>query len=265
MAEHRTLSAFCELIDVMVDWLETAKINHEGEQEALSAMRGFIALRNASTAQRLDAACGTVFPPESVSGPRQYLRVAILALAGVACLTTPTGEELAEVEQVLLAAAGEVGRAASISDPVKAARLTLERARRDGRKTTRYPEPGFARQLAMGCLLAQYREMSRLSQAAFCELAHSHGIRLQKSNLARLESGCAWKDAPVDQLAKLLGQHPEEFHQRAGRAHDFAARLTRPMGVVSDERWFAELVAVHGDAAARACVRFAAAAALVQR
>ena len=262
MAEDRTLPAFCELLDVMVDWLEAAKIDHEGEEEALAAVRAFVALRNGATARRLDGACAAVHPPEAVTGARRDLRRAILALAGAACLPSPTREQLAGVERALIAGATEVGRAAAVLDPAREARVVLERARREGRKTSRYPEPGFARQLALGCLLAQYREMGRLSQGALCDLAARSGVKVPKASLARLEAGVPWKGAPLDELVTLLGQHPQEFRERAVKAHDFAARLTRPIGVRSDERWFAELVAVHGDTAARACVRFAAAAAL---
>lgn len=262
MAEDRTLPALCELLDVMVDWLEAARIDHEGEQEALGAVRAFVALRNGATARRLDGACAAIHPPDAVSGARLELRRAILSVAGAACLATPTREQLAGVERSLIASAAEIGRTADVADPAREARVVLERARREGRKSNRYPEPGFARQLALGCLLAQYREMGRLSQAALCDLAARSGVKVPKGNLARLEAGVPWKDAPVDELVRLLGQHPLEFRERAVRAHDFAARLTRPIGVRSEDRWFAELVAVHGDSAARACVRFAAAAAL---
>ena len=261
-AVDRSLAALCETLDVAVEWLTDAGIDHAGEEEALASVRAFIACCTPETARRVDDACAAIYPAEAVTGARRALRTSILAVAGAACLAAPTPEQLAQVERTLLRSVAEVGSAAGKTDPAREARVVLERARKAGRKASRYPEPGFARQLAIGCLLAQYREIGRLSQTALCDLAAKRGLRVPKAALARLEAGVPWKDAPLDEIVRLLGQNPLEFQERARRAHEFAEKLTRPIGVRSEERWFAELVAVHGDTAARACVRFAAAAAL---
>lgn len=271
VAVDRTLASLCEVLDLYVEWLDHASVDLSAEAEALAALRAFIASRTPATAARVDAACGPIYPAESVPAPRRELRRALFAVAGAACARQPLApEQVQHVERVLLALAPALGAAGSVREPGREARVALERGRREGRRDTRYPEPGFARQLAVGALLAQYRDLGRVSQAALCDLAAQRGLKVSKANLARLEAGVAWKAAPVDDLAQILGVEPGEFYARADRAHEMAAKLSRPLlGAGMDDevesRWFAALVATYGDAAARACVRFAAAGAVKAR
>ena len=269
MAADRTLASLCEVLDLYVEWLDHAHVDLSAEADAIAALRAFIASRTTATAARVDATCGAIFPAAVAPAPRRELREALFAVAGAACAPQPLApEQVQHVERVLLALAPALGAAGGVREPGREARVALERGRREGRRDTRYPEPGFARQLAAGALLAQYRDLGRVSQAALCDLAAQRGLKVSKQNLARLEAGVPWKAAPVDDLARLLGVDPAEFHARAARAHEMAAKLSQPLlgaGPDEDPRWFAALVATYGDAAARACVRFAAAGAVKAR
>lgn len=264
MAADRTLASLCEVLDLYVEWLDHVDLGIEAD--AITALRAFIASRTSDTAARVDATCGAIFPATAAPTPRRELREALFAVAGAACAPQPLApEQVQHVERVLLALAPALGAAGGVREPGREARVALERGRREGRRDTRYPEPGFARQLAAGALLAQYRDLGRVSQAALCDLAGQRGLKVSKQNLARLEAGVPWKAAPVDALARVLGVEPAEFHARAARAHEMAAKLSQPLLGAEDPRWFASLVATYGDAAARACVRFAAAGAVKAR
>lgn len=250
----------------MVEWFDQGQEAHHTEDGALQALRAFYAFRSQSTAHGLDRACAAIYPAHAgQSEAHRALRRAILAVAGAACLPTLTPEQRQELDRRLLSEAAMVGAGVGVPDADRRARVALEKARKGGRGVTRYPEPGFARLLARGSLLAQHRDLARMTPDALCAAAVARGQRVTRAQLARLEAGQPWREAPVELLVTLLGQEPSHFERRATVTHDTARDLAhKVLGVAATPRWFAELVAVHGDHAARACLRFAAAVAAVR-
>lgn len=253
----RTLSAFCEVLDTMVGWLDAAEVEHNGELAALSALRLSIAVPSDSTVSATNTACSAIYPAEAVVGPRRDLRGAILLLA-LAALTPPTKEQLDICQRMMLAYAANVGIAVGVKDAARLARLALDRGQAEGRQASRFPEPGFARSLALGCVIAHLREQGKLSAVDLCRLAGERGCRMTVRNLGRLEGGNAWKDAPVDELAACFGQSPAELRARATAAHDLALKIMGTFGIAPSERWFAEVVALYGEKAARSAISLAA-------
>ena len=132
-------------------------------------------------------------------------------------------------------------------------------------KPGKFPDATFARQLALGQVFARYREMSKFSQQDLCLRvnAQSDGrITITPGQLAKLEAGIAWRDAPLDAIAQALGQTRDAIAARGEAAHTFAANLAVFMGIESRDDWFREMVSIDGENVARAVVMSAASVAL---
>lgn len=257
------LTAFCEVLDTMVEWCEQTPEGSslvEASRDALSAVRTAVTLRTDDTVKRVNESCGRI-ADASATGMRREFLCALFLVARGAVEPSRTASDVGAAERVLLTHAANLGTLLSVSDAARQARLALDRGRTSGRKPERYPEPGFARQLALGALVAQYRERGRLSPEALCALASSRGIKLTRVALSRIENGTASKDAPIDAIAACLGHDPKLFRLRAERSHDLARELAKRVSGEDSERWFGDFVAVHGDRGARSTLTLAACAA----
>ena len=111
-------------------------------------------------------------------------------------------------------------------------------------------------------VVAHCRRVGKVSPQTLCQIVTATGTNLTPPRLARLEAGHAWKDAPWEKIATALGRSPGEIQARARAAHNFAQEFARRLGVTDTERWFAEMVAVDGEEAARSCLLVGVAAAL---
>lgn len=264
---EREIAGFCEVIDLMVSWIQDAEILHTDEAAALQATRTFVAFASRDTAEAQERACAQIYPADLGLTPELVeLRRAILIVAGAAVYRANAAAVSDEIfggwERLLLTHATHVGTLLHVNDPARLARVALHKAKNAGHKPSRFPEPEFARQLAVGVVLAQYRRLRKLSQKALCDLVVARGTRLTVARLARLEAGQTWKDAPWMRIAECVGVTHHELQRRGAAAHAFAQEIARRLPVTNLERWFAETVAVDGEDAARACLLVGAVAAV---
>lgn len=258
----RDLSAFCEVIDTLVEWFEQRGESIEGVRDALDAVRIAVSVPTPSTRAAVQLACERVGDP-AATGARRELLCALMLVAQGAVQITLQPADVTAAERLLLTHATNAGRALGVSDAAKVARLAMERGRAEGRRADRFPEPGFVPQLALGSLLAQYRDLGRMSQDDLVKRAIARGVKVTRAQLARIEGGTAARDAPLDALFECMGQNAIEARLRAERAHDLARDLLLKVtgATESSERWFAEAVALSGERSARAAVTLAAGAA----
>lgn len=257
----RDLSAFCEVLDTVVEWFEQRGESIDGVRDALDAVRVAVSVPTPSTREAIRLACQRVSDPDA-TGARRELLCALMLVAQGAVQITLQPADVTAAERLLLTHATNAGRALGVPDAAKTARLALDRGRAEGRRADRFPEPGFVPQLALGSLLAQYRDLGRLSQEDLVKRAASRGVRISKAQLARIEGGTAARDAPLDALFECVGQDAIEARLRAERAHDLARDLSlKVSGGEPSERWFAESVALFGERVARAAVTLATGAA----
>jgi len=263
---NRRLAAFCEVLDVMAEWMEAAGGYGPVEREALAATRSCIASGVPRAAERAYAAWlaldathrGSPSPPPTGDFREALLLVCRGSISAPAEVTAAT---LNQAERILLTHAANVGAAAGVRDAGRAARVALEGGLRDGRKTSRFPEPGFARQAALGACLRLARSHARMDPAAVCAQAGRRGVRIAPAALTRYENGHHGRDAPTDVLAECVGLRGAELRARAELAHRMAQELAARHGVSDRERWFAEVVAVDDEDTARSYLAVCAAAA----
>lgn len=259
----RDLAAFCELLDTMAEWCEQSTEGAslvESCREALSAVRVAVALRTDETAARVNDACATIADEKARGLKREFLGALFLVARG-AIDVSPTPAQINAAERLLLTHATNAGTMLGVKDAAREARMAIDRGRTSGRKADRYPEPGFAQQLALGALLAQYRELGRMSPDALCTLASSKGVKITRASLARMEGGTASKEAPLDAVVVCLGHDPKQFRARAAHCHNLARELAKKVSGTDSERWFGEFVAIYGDRGARSTLSLAACAA----
>lgn len=260
----RDLNAFCEVLDTVVEWVDGADnpdMMSDALREAISAVRTAVTLRTPETVARLDEACRLASDPAATGVKRELLCAVFLVSRGALQTSPLSAKDLGEAERLILTHAANAGGLLGISDAAKQARIALDGGRTSGRKPSRFPEPGFARQLAIGCLIAQYRDLGRLSQPDLVRLATSKGVKITKAQLARVEGGTAAANAPVDALIICLKHDPAEFRIRGDKTLELAREIARRVsGAKDSERWFAEFVSVFGERGARACLTVAACA-----
>lgn len=261
MSAPRTLLGFVEVLDTMVEWYERSAEPSEVVRRALDAVRVAASVPTAATCAALEAPMVAAADPRA-DGARGELLCALVLVATTVVREAAVGatpEHYAGAERVLLTHAANLGKLLGVKDAGKEARLALDRGRAEGRRADRFPEPGFARELARGALLAQYRDFGRLSQDDLVRLATSRGMKVTKALVARIEGGTAAKTAPVDALFACFELSPDETRRRAEVTHDLAREMAcRVAGSDVSDRWFAEFVALFGEAKARAVVTVAA-------
>lgn len=257
----RDLSAFCEVLDTVVEWAEQRGESIDGVRDALNAVRVGVSVPTPFTREAIRLACRRVSDPDA-TGARRELLCALMLVAQGAVQITLQPSDVSAAERLLLTHATNAGRALGVPDAAKTARLALDRGRAEGRRADRFPEPGFVPQLALGSLLAQYRDLGRMSQDDLVARAASRGVKITRAQLARIEGGTAARGAPLDALFECMGHDAVEARLRAERAHDLARDLAlKVSGGQPSERWFAEAVALFGERVARAAVTLAAGAA----
>lgn len=261
MAITRTLLGFVEVLDTMVEWYERANETSEPVRRALDAVRVAASVPTVATCAALDAPM-TAATDANADGARGELLCALVLVASTVvneAAGRATPSTFAAAERLLLTHAATLGRLLGVKEAGREARLALDRGLAEGRRADRFPEPGFARELARGALLAQYRDFGRLSQDDLVRLATSRSVKVTKALVARIEGGTASKGAPVDALFACFDLTPSETRRRAEMAHDLAREMAcRVAGGEINERWFAEFVALFGEAKARAVVTVAA-------
>lgn len=266
----REVEAMCALIDAVTDWCDARGIDHRAEDKLLDAVRIFCASGavDGSPAHReMDAAVVSIWPPSNAPTPVQVdLRCMLLIVPGIVVETRKQGggtvEQVRAAERALLTHASRIGAAIGHPDPDGEARRALDAGRTQGRGGERFPEPGFARQLALGAVVSHLRAQARFEPADLCRAVSARGTALSTQQLGRLEAGGMWAKAPLDSIAAVFGITRRNLEDWAAGAHTLAAQLAGHSGAGTGERWFADTVAVDGRVAAEAWVKAASAAAV---
>ena len=274
-AADRALNGMCSIIYLMLQWVERANIPCDDERDAFQASRVLILRRDVSMIERQKAACTRIYPAHDAERAEvRELRSAVLTLVpGIYALDSKAPakdirRDHAERERLILTYACNLGALLKIQDAARQARMAATEGKpwSEGEsKPGKFPDATFARQLVLGQVFARYREMSKLSQQDLCLRvnAQSEGrIKVTPGQLAKLEAGIAWRDAPLDAIAEALGQTREAIEARAVAAHTFAVNLAAFMGIESRDDWFREMVSIDGENVARAVVMSAASVAL---
>lgn len=266
---NKRLAAFCEVLDTMADWMEEAGAPvGDMEREALASARACVASPTDRSKGRTYTAWAVLNAAATTSPattPTRDFRDAILLVCRGALSSEAelTAESLAFAERVLLTHATNAGAALGVRGAAQAARVALDAGKRDGRKPSRFPEPGFAKQLCLGSVLRRVRVHGRMEPADVCAaVERSGGPKLTPRGLALIEGGNPGRGAPVDAVAEALGRSPDDVRARGAMAHALASEFALRAGVADPERWFAEVVSVDGEEVARAYVLAASAAAV---
>lgn len=264
----------CAALRAFAGWVDAPPL--EAELRAVDAVEAFCAQATRERWAVLEAAVLAVLPPEAGTGHAVLVRRGVNVLATAAydarCWAV-AGSPASQVAQRwsdagrdLLALGVSLAEATGRRDPPRAARVAMEDAARGARPMTRFPEPGFARLLAQGLVLAQRRELAKMTPAALATAATAPGIEVTRAQVQRVEAGLQWQPTLLLALARALSMDPEDLELRASAAHDTAQGVASSvLGIEPGLRWFAELVAVCGEDAARAVVRVAAARAALDQ
>lgn len=268
----REVEAMCALIDAVTDWCDARGLDHRAEDRLLDAVRIFCAsgaVSGSAAHVAMDAAVMSIYPPANAPTPVQVdLRCMLLIVPGLVVEARKNGggtvEGVRAAERALLTHASRIGSAIGHPDPDGEARRALDAGRAQGRGAERFPEPGFARQLALGAVIAHLRAQARFEPADLCRAVTARGTPLSTHQLGRLEAGNTWAKAPLDSIATVFGITRRNVEEWAAGAHALAAQLAGHSGAGTGERWFADTVAVDGRGAATAWI-IAAAAAAVRR
>lgn len=263
---NKRIAAFCEVADTIAEWCEGAGVDLGAAREALAAARARIAAPNERTFDRAYAAWFALNHEQAqrpAPTPLSDVREAVLLVcrASVADKAEHDDVSLAAAERILLAYATNVGIALGVRDAGRLARVALDEGKRVGRAPSRFPEPGFARQAALGAVFRLARVHARFQPADVCRIAATHGAKLNGAALTRFENGHHGRDAPVEALARTVGESVDVLHARAELAHRLAQENAVRHGVTDPERWFAEVVAVDDETTARAHLHVGASAA----
>lgn len=267
-------SDLCAALRAFARWVDAPAV--DAEVRAVDAVDAFCAEPSRERWSALEAAVLAVLPPEAGTGHAVLLRRGVNVLATAAydarrwavagAPASQVAQRWSDAGRDLLALGVMLAGATGRRDPPRAARVAMEDAARGPRPATRFPEPGFARLLAQGLVLAQRRELAKLTPAALATAATAPGIEVTRAQVQRVEAGLQWQPTLLLALARALSLEPEDLEHRAGLAHDTAQSVASSvLGIEAGPRWFAELVAVCGEEAARAVVRVAAARAALDQ
>jgi len=268
----REVEAMCALIDTVMDWIDARMIDHSTEDRMLGAVRIFCAsggVDGSSAHRAMDDAARTIYPPDAAPTPVQVdLRCMLLIVPGLVMNARKAGggtvDEVRAAERGLLTHASRIGAVVGHADADGDARRALEAGRAQGRGGERFPEPGFARQLALGAVIANLRAQAHFSPADLCRAVSARGTTMTVAQLSRLEAGHGWAKAPLDSIAAVFSTTRRNLEDWGAGAHALASQLAAHSQLGTGERWFADTVAVVGERAARAAVDFASAAAVIR-
>lgn len=260
----RHIDGWCEVLDTMVEWCGERGIETTEDRTAIDAVRSLVSFYCTETRRRAVFACNVLLAAGQPAGALLELRSAILLVyrGGEDAGGKVSPADYAEGSRRLIAHATSLGTILGIANAATVAREALDKGTAGGRQDHRYPELGFARQLALGSVVACYRELSRLSHADVVKLLASKGVQVNTQNLARFERGLPLKGASLAALALCFGTRDDLLRRRADVAFNLAATFASKVGADDPERWFAQLVSIYGDNTARAYLTITAPAAV---
>ena len=260
----RTIDGWCEVLDTMLEWCDERGVCTPADHAAADAVRSLVSFFCDETRRQALHTCNVLVGAGQPSGPLLELRSAIILVfrGGEEAGGKVSSIDYAEGSRKLLAHAVNLGAILGVPNAATVARDALDKGTRGGRQDHRYPEPGFARQLALGSVAACHRELARLSHADLVKLLAARGVQASPQNLARFERGLPWKGANLTALALCLGTRDDLLRRRANVAFTLAATFASKVGAEDSERWFAQLVSIYGDNTARAYLTITAPAAV---
>jgi hypothetical protein len=127
------------------------------------------------------------------------------------------------------------------------------------------PTPGFVLAFALGSAITLLRKRACLSVEEVAEHTSKTSAPIKASVLVRVENGTASRSTPIGPIALVLRTTESKLSECASEAVRFAGRLAEKTFRASGEDWFAQVVTLYGEDAARALVIVGVASALRAR